>query len=300
MKKKYKNIPKIVGITTFIIVLFVILYFATQQSYLTIRTYDNPTLLPIQTGLFNLNGIEGEYETIRLGCYTAGSGYYINDLDEDLSFCNSISTQSNLLFLSSSNTISTSANGGTNYIKTKITLPAGKFKMSYDYTVKSYYGDNDNVVFNINGYTKTFKTPHWSVSQRGGSIQGNDVYEFETTKEEEVIFMIETTTVQSKENVIGNLKIEYTPNPIIIPPVEEGCSLLKPCNESYECKNKECTLIPIIPLEENNTNNNQTNQTVNPPIFEPITKRVIIVTIIAVSIIIITSIILVFVTRRKK
>jgi hypothetical protein len=209
-------------------IIFLILY-TTNQSIYKIRTYENPTILPLETGTFNFKGLTGTYETIGLGCYdSSGSagGYYIGtegnsnlNSDNELHFCNSLDSGSNLL-LSSSNAITGSENGGDNYIETKITLPSGKIKINYDYSVTSYYGDGTFVIFNIDGVQKRFGTPHFKTTERGGSISGSDSYEFELKDSKEVIFKIQTTTYQKNENVIGNMEISFEPNTIEITPNE--------------------------------------------------------------------------------
>ena len=211
MKKKI--IFATIGISLFLIGLIgLMIYFGTNQSILTIRTYENPNLLPLQTGTFELSGFQGTYESVQIGCFSSSGsagGYYINDnSDGNLAFCNSI-TDGQTLTLSSSNSISGSATGGTNYIQAKITLPKGNVSVSYDYSASSYYGDVGGVVFTINNEVKRYKTPFYRVAERGGSISGSDTYKLELEEETEIIFRIDTITEQKNENVVGNMVIEF-------------------------------------------------------------------------------------------
>jgi hypothetical protein len=205
----------------FILILLVVallIYFSIGNTgSLVLRTYDNTATLPPETGTFNLMGYTGNYETVKLGCISAGKGtYYINGVDEGLSFCNSI-YDGNSLKLYSKNTIAGTQDGGTNYIEAKIILPAGKGIANYDYSVSDYYPDTSSIVFKIVDKSFTFRPAN--TGGKGHSISGTGFYEFELIKETEVTFRIETNTQRKNENSEGNLEIYFTPNiePAILP-----------------------------------------------------------------------------------
>jgi len=179
---------------------------------------------PIQTGTFNFQGIEGTYETTWLGDLRSRSGsggrittdYSIlinRDSDGDLRLSNSI-IGGQTLVLTSMNEIIGSDNGGTNYIEAKILLPAGKGKVYYEYSINDYFGSQTKVIFKAEDFSQTFKTPRFSVSQRGGSLSGNAVYEFELKEPKEVTFRIETITAQKNEIASGKITVSFEPSKV--------------------------------------------------------------------------------------
>jgi hypothetical protein len=215
MKKKNKFF-KIFGITLLVLILIAsFVYFGfLQQSMITIRTYEKVGNLPIETGIFNFAGIQGTYETIKLGCYSGGHVWILNggDDNDEVSFCNSLDSSNNILKLSSS--LSTGGHAVSNYIENKITLPAGKVSVKYDYILTEYY--LNSVVLDLKIYDKNLHLYNPAGAPRGRTITGNGIYEFELNESTEVVFRITPTVNSRGENSVGNIEVTFIPNPIIV------------------------------------------------------------------------------------
>jgi len=302
MKKKNRKIVGYIGIFLFIAVIGFVFYFSTQQSYFIIKQQsDGYNVKPIDTGTFQFQGMNGTYETLYLGSLKSHGGdntVVINDNnDGDIILFNTYEINNGILKLNSRIWTFDTSTPGSNFIEIKLNAKPGNYSVNYYYYARSYYGDGTGVSFNIYDISKSFGTQHFLVSQRGGSIEGSDVYTFELTKEKEITFRVDTHVQSKQEEVDGSMDITYIPQILPIePPIEEKeCSLIKSCQEGFECKDNKCVEIIIIP-EENQT---EEPPVIIPPVQPPVTNVNKTFLIVGISIIILLLIAIILKSKKR-
>lgn len=195
--------PKFMGILVIgAIALIIYLSLAGTGSIISVKGF------PLDKGTFNWQGVEGTYETVRLGCVD-GSVVDQDNTDGIYHICNSFDSSSDLKLSSELTYSSGQQSARTNFIETKIKLPAGKYNVHYSYDVNDYYPGSASVGFNIDGLQKSFKT---TGSGKGHTISGVGDYEFTTVITKEVTFRIDTTINSKQESVKGEMTISYIPD----------------------------------------------------------------------------------------
>ena len=197
-KKGSSDIFGILFVILVIIVLLFVVKFDFLGSVVKIRTYENPAILPLQTGTFNFAGYEGTYETPYLGsvscsgrpgtfyCYPSGEG---GNPEREMSFSNSLQDGQQLILGSS---ITAEDSSTENYIKTKITLPKGELKVYYDYSLYSHQPcQADAITFKIADESKSFRVP--CTSGKDHYSNGAESFDLILTEEKEIEISIYTS-----------------------------------------------------------------------------------------------------------
>lgn len=254
-KKGMAN-PKILGLIAAVIVVVTLLILGLGKSASIISTG-----APLETGKFTFAGTEGDYETPHSGCLNGGTFTGINV--GTISFCNSIDSSSTLKLSSSLSmeSCSPSSGGGTtclrtNYIQSKIKLPAGKYSINYDYAISDIRNGNGEVVsFTINDF---------SDSANITNPTGSKTYEFTLTSPKDVTFRIDTTVrsnwdKSSGGSSTGNMQISYTPIPSNCPIAMNSppCSTAKVTYGANGCPNgwdSSSCILPPNPIPTPNPN----------------------------------------------
>lgn len=182
-----------------------IFYFGLAGTGSIITVMNDGKVLPPDTGVFQFAGVQGTYETVKLGCLTSGTHYVLNEEnDGGTTICNSIDASQKLTLSSK-----LKSNGrGTNYIEAKILLPAGTGKASYNYDLSEYLPGSVEIFFKIDNHDLKFTT---GATSKGSSYSGLGEYEFVLTEPKEVTFRIDTQTTSKKESSSGTLVIEFSP-----------------------------------------------------------------------------------------
>jgi cysteine-rich repeat protein len=259
MKKKHK---KILNVLLIVLGIFLIAYlrgvFSIVDTNMTIRTFESTTILPIQTGTFNFNSYSGTYETLFLGSVSCSGNpgtYYCyiapgRTSDEDDSFSNSIQGGDTL-------TLSSSASGYdrfTNYISTKLTLPAGKITADYNYNLYSHEPCSDTqITFRVGNNSKSFKV---------GCGGGKDYYSTNSSSfevilmsEQEVDIAIISSVSNDHQNSEGSLIITYNPEETTI--------------EIYRLEENKCNFYTIEKINKLETDHLSLSECENDIIITP-------------------------------
>jgi hypothetical protein len=212
MQKNKKGIGINIKFIAIALVIAAIIYFGFANTGSIIQIYHVDTKLPLETGTFNFAGQQGTYETVRLGCIN-GDNMVVNDnTDANYRICNSYDSSQKLILTSSLDYSGPSSSQGNNYIETKIKLPAGRVNVHYTYEVNDYYSGQSGVFFNIDDYSKNFKT---SGSGKGGhTLSGSDDYSFTLNNAKEVTFRVETQAGQKSAGSKGTMEITSTSSQI--------------------------------------------------------------------------------------
>jgi hypothetical protein len=246
MKKKTKKKVIIISLSVIFVALILLLNSFGIFNFLfaIVGIQHNAQNIPVTTGNLLLAGNAGTYETPYLGCLTSTSGSKANKYDTwiiagendgDLTICNALQ-DGNTLKLSSSFVSASgypSQSDKTNYIETKITLPAGTVNVNYNYQVSDYFTSSAGVSFIIDNFSKSF---HTSGSGKGHSISGSDSYTFVLTESREIIFRIDTSNRADAESSTGEMTISFIQAPLIqCSDGEEKCIGY----DSYNCVNSQ-------------------------------------------------------------